>query len=205
VAPSGYDAVDPGKYDLIQTGGSNGQQAMRFLCPGVYHFVHGGGTQGVDLGQGTFLAGQGVTLVFETGPNHNSQDSVLKVPSGSTLLLNCLPAAPHNCPGAQRDAPWRTGDARHDFPVSIWIKPEASCPIVPALSCSSSSVFQMGSGAGLDVKGIIFAPTDDVKIAGNGTHHGAGEIWAWTIEYKGGSQLDQMYEGDEEGYPLIVE
>jgi len=199
-APSGYDAVAPGKYSLIQTGTSVGQYAQRWLCPGVYHFVPSNGTQGVQLGSGTTLAGQGVTLVFETGPNHNQDDSVLSVQSGSSLLLNSAGA-----PGTRADAPWRTGDPRHDVPLTIWIKPDSSCPALPTTSCSSSSVFQMGSGSGIDVRGVIFGPTDDMKIAGSGTHHGAGEVWAWTIEYLGNSQLDQIYEGPDEGYPLLVE
>lgn len=200
--PTGYDAVKPGKYNLIATGTGGGQKALRWLCPGVYHFLPTNGTQGLQLGSNTTLAGQGVTLVFETGPNHNRNDSLISIASGSNLLLNC---AASNCGGTQIPAPWRTGDPRHDVPITIWIKPEASCPIQPSLSCSPSSVFNMGSGSGLDVKGIIFGPTDNMKIAGNGSHHGAGEIWAWTIDYLGNSQLDQLYEGDDEGYPLIVE
>jgi hypothetical protein len=44
-----------------------------------------------------------------------------------------------------------------------------------------------------------------MKIAGNSLHHGSGEIWAWTLEYKGNSNLDQVYEGSNDGYPLLVE
>ncbi|HLE59351.1 MAG TPA: pilus assembly protein TadG-related protein [Candidatus Limnocylindria bacterium] len=198
--PAGYDPVAPGKYNLIQTGTSVGQYALRWLCPGVYHFVPTNGQQGVQLGSNTTLAGQGVTLVFETGPNHNQDDSAFSIASGSALLLNSAGAG-----GTQADGPWRTNDPRHDVPLTIWIKPDASCPATPALSCSPSSVFQMGSGSGIDVEGVIFGPTDEMKISGNGAHHGAGEIWAWTISYLGNSTLDQIYEGPDEGYPLIVE
>lgn len=200
--PSGYDAVAPGKYDLIATGTGVGKQALRWLCPGVYHFVAANGSQGVQLASNTTLAGQGVTLVFETGPNHNQNDSVLSIASGSQLLLNCAAA---NCGGTTTAAPWRTGDSTHDVPITIWIKPDASCPVTPTTGCSPSGVFNMGSNSGLDVRGVIFGPTDKMKIAGNGLHHGAGEIWAWTIDYLGNSQLDQVYEGDDQGYPLIVE
>jgi hypothetical protein len=198
--PSGYDAADPGKYNLIAAGTGNNQIVLRWLCPGVYHFVPNNGTQGVQLGSGTTLAGQGVTLVFETGPNHNRDDSVMSVGSGSTLLLNSSAA-----PGTQAPAPWRTGDPRHDVPITIYVKPDQSCPVTPVPTCSASSVFNMSSGSGMDVRGIIFGPTDEMKIAGNGAHHGAGEVWAWTIEYVGNSTLDQFYEGADEGYPLIVE
>jgi hypothetical protein len=192
--PAGYDPVRPGKYDLIRTGTSVGQIAKRWLCPGVYHFVPTNGQQGLQLGSNTTLAGDAVTLVFNTGPNHNQDDSVVSVQSGSNLVLNQGGAAP-----------WMTGDARHNVPIAVWIRPDPNCPATPVATCSDSSVFNMGSDSGLDVKGMIFGPTDNMKISGNGSHHGAGEIWAWTLVYTGNSQLDQIYQGSDEGWPLLVE
>jgi hypothetical protein len=202
-APAGYDPVAPGKYNLMRTGGAVGQFAMRWLCPGVYHFVPTNGQQGLQLGSNTTLAGQGVTLAFETGPNHNLDDSAVSIASGSSLLLNSAAAG-----GTVTPAPWLTGDPRHNVPITIWVKPNTACgpfPALPTLSCSPSSVFDMSGGSGMDVKGVIFGPTDQMFISGNTSHHGAGEIWAWTLDYRGNSQLDQIYEGDDDGYPLIVE
>jgi Flp pilus assembly protein TadG len=193
-APTGYDPVAPGKYDLLRTGSAVGQFALRWLCPGVYHFVPNNGQQGLQLGANTTLAGEGVTLVFETGPTHNQDDSVVSIASGSALVLNL-----------SDPAPWLTGDPKHPVPMTIWIKPDATCPATPTLSCSPSQVFNMGSGSGLELRGVIFGPTDQMTISGNGSHHGAGEIWAWTIDYSGNSQLDQTYEGADDGYPLLVE
>jgi len=192
-----WDAIAPGKYTLIQA--SNGKN--RWLCPGVYHFVVGGNPTGLQLGQSATIAGQGVTLVFETGPNHNKDDTPLSLSSGASLLLNSPDAG-----GTTQPAPWNTDDPDHSVPISIWIKPSAGCPVTPIPSCSSSSVFKSVAGSGLGLRGIIFGPTDDMKIAGNNQHHGSGEIWAWTIDYLGNSQLDMVFEGtDDTGYPLIVE
>ncbi|MEX2184036.1 MAG: TadE/TadG family type IV pilus assembly protein [Chloroflexota bacterium] len=188
----GATGIAPGKYDLIEVA-NNGR---RWLCPGVYHLVRKNGTQGVQVGQGSILAGQGVTLVLEN-------DSTLLVQGGGALLLNSAGAG-----GTPTDAPWRTGDARHDMPLSVWIRPVASCvPLAPICSDSTSSaVFDISSAdSGMDVRGIIYGPTDKMKISGNGLHHGSGEIWAWTLEYKGNSQLDQVYEGSNDGYPMLVE
>lgn len=185
----GAIGIAPGKYDYIEV--AVGQR--RWLCPGVYHLVNKSGQQGVQVSTNGFLAGQGVSLVFES-------DSALRVDGGGTLLLNSATAG-----GTQTPAPWRTGDIRHDQPVSIWIEPVAGCdPLLPACS-SPSSVFNIAGGAGMDVRGLIYGPTDEMKIAGNGTHHGSGEIWAWTIVYAGGSELDQVYEGSDDGFPLLVE
>jgi hypothetical protein len=186
--PPYADSIAPGKYNLIQVGVNE----RRWLCPGVYHLVHKNGTEGLDLQSDATLAGQGVTIVFEN-------DSAADIRSGAALLLNGADAG-----GTQTPAPWMTGDFRHDVPITIYIEP-FPCGPVPTISCTSSAVFVMASQAGIDIRGVIFGPTDEMKIAGNGAHNGAGEIWAWTLEYKGQSQLRQDYEGNDLGYPLLVE
>jgi hypothetical protein len=190
-APTDYDPVAPGKYDLIETSNATGKIAQRWLCPGVYHFVHKAtnptNPQGLSFGSGTVIAGDGVTLVFDN-------DSELRIDTGATLVLNQAAAAP-----------WMTGELMHDVPLPIWIQPMAGCTVTFGPSCDGSDVFTMSGGAGIDVRGIIFGPTDNMKIAGNDDHHGAGELWAWTLEYLGNSKLDQVYEGSAEGYPVIVE
>jgi hypothetical protein len=186
------DAINPGKYDLIELG----VDQKRWLCPGVYHFVQriSGNPQGLQFGQGSILGGQGVTLVFDS-------ESEVDIRSGAALLLNSAGAG-----GTPSGGPWTTGDLQHDVPIAIYVEP--MCPVgTPTLSCDSvaTDVFVMQAGAGIDIKGVIFGPTDEMKIAGNGDHHGAGEIWAWTLEYKGQSTLRQDYDGGNLGFPLLVE
>ena len=136
-----------------------------------------------------------MTLVFES-------DSLADVRSGSVLVLNSAAAG-----GSETPAPWTTGDIRHEVPITIWIEPVAGCdPLAVACSSNTSSdVFQMAGGAGMDIRGLLYGPTDDIKISGNNAHHGSGEVWAWTIEYAGNSTLDQVYEGGDDGWPLLVE
>jgi putative Flp pilus-assembly TadE/G-like protein len=188
VIPPYTDAIAPGKYNLLQVG----VDEKRWLCPGVYHFVQKPGTDGLDLKADAILGGQGVTLVFEN-------NSVMDIRSGAAILLNSTGAG-----GTVTPAPWTTGDAQHDVAITIYVEPH-TCGPVPAVTCTSSEVFTMQAHAGLDVKGVIFGPTDRMKIAGNGLHNGAGEIWAWTLDYRGQSTLRQDYEGNDPGYPLIVE
>lgn len=190
---TGEPGVDPGKYSRIATG----TVTRRWLCPGVYHVVGSGSQDGLQLGSDTMIAGQGVTLVFEN-------DSHLDLRSGAALLLNCVTSGKPECANPT-PAPWTTGDARHEVPISIWIEPVSGCDPLAAACANPSAVFTVSSGGGLDIRGIIYGPTDEMKIAGNGLHHGTGEIWAWTIEYKGNSTLDQYYEGGDDGWPLLVE
>jgi len=190
VSPPYTDSIAPGKYDLLQVGVGE----KRWLCPGVYHFVEraSGSPEGLQFGQDAIIGGQGVTLVFDN-------ESVIDLRSGAALLLNSADAG-----GSPASAPWTTGDFLHEVPMTVYIEPQP-CGPVPSITCSDSDVFTMQAGAGLDVKGVIFGPTDNMKIAGNGDHNGAGEIWAWTIEYKGQSTLRQDYEGGDLGFPLLVE
>lgn len=193
---SGAVVLAPDEFSLLDVA----TNTTVWLCPGVYHFFSKqGAKEGLQLGGGSTVAGQGVTLVFEN-------DSALVADSGSALLLNCVTRGKPACTG-QVPAPWQTGDVRHPVPIAIWIEPVPGCNPLQ-ISCSdqtSSDVFRMGSGSGIDVRGIIYGPTDKMKIAGNGAHHGTGEIWAWTLEYLGNSQLDQVYEGSDDGYALLVE
>lgn len=192
----GAVVLAPGAFSLVDVA----TNTTVWLCPGVYHFFSKqGAKEGLQLGGGSIVAGQGVTLVFEN-------DSALVADSGSALLLNCVTPGKAACANPS-PAPWRTGDVKHPVPIAIWIEPVASCDPL-GVACSdqtSSSVFRMGSGSGIDVRGLIYGPTDKMKIAGNGAHHGTGEIWAWTLEYLGNSQLDQVYEGSDDGYALLVE
>jgi Flp pilus assembly protein TadG len=199
-------AVAPGKYSLIEAG----QNQAIWLCPkpgsntGVYHFVKRaqGSPEGLQFGPGSFIGGQGVTLVFDTSPapsgNTLNGPPLVLSSSGAGLLLNSPPAG-----GTLTPAPWLTGDPNHNVPIAIWVKPSDTG--TPLLSLLSSSSIDVDANPTLNVRGIIFGPTDNMKISGNGSQSGAGEIWAWTIVYTGNSVLEQVYEGDDDGYPLIVE
>lgn len=192
----GAIVLAPGAFSLLDVG----TNTTVWLCPGVYHFFpKQGSKEGLQLGGGSVVAGQGVTLVFEN-------DSALRIDSGAALLLNCQTPGQPACANPA-PAPWTTGDVRHLVRIAIWIEPVPGCDPL-AVACSdqtSSDVFVMSSGSGLDVRGLIYGPTDKMKIAGNGDHHGTGEIWAWTLEYLGNSTLDQTYEGSDDGYALLVE
>jgi Flp pilus assembly protein TadG len=198
--------LSPGTYAQIQTGSYQTQTAGRlWLCPGVYHLVH---QQGINvtlsLAQGTILAGQGVTLSFETTADGKGNTQAV-INSGSAILLDCDPGQDPDCGGPQQPAPWQTGWNLHNVPIAIWIRPVSGCtPDLPPCA-NASSVFKMAGGAGIDVDGIIFGPTDNIQIAGNSAHHGAGEIWAWTLTYAGGSILDQYFEGPDVSYPTLVQ
>ncbi len=205
---TGATGLAPGNYFQIATGQyQNGTtQGRLWLCPGVYHLVPKQGTNvTLDLAQGTTLAGQGVTLAFET-TSDKTKNTKAVINSGSALLLNCDPDSEPACGGPQQPAPWTTGWELHDVPLSIWIRPVAGCTPYTTNPCSNASeVFTMAGGAGIDVDGIIFGPTDKMTIAGNSDHHGAGEIWAWTLTYVGGSILDQYFQGPDVSYPTLVQ
>jgi hypothetical protein len=189
--------LKPGNYSQIQLGNSQ----RLWLCPGVFHIVNSGnGQQSLIMAQGSVLAGQGVTLAFEA-------DAPMKANSGSLICLNPDTGDTACNAGTHTPAPWTTGGTLHDVPIAVWIRPVADCDPLSSTICSDSSdVFQMNAGAGIRVRGIIYGPSDNIVLAGQVSQRStSGEVWAWTLEYAGGSVLDQVYDGPDVSHPLLVQ
>ena len=185
----------PGNYSSINL--ANGQRL--WLCPGVFHIVSngGGGTQhNLVMANGGVLAGQGVTLAFESNAGF---DSV----GGSAVYLNSAAAG-----GTPSDAPWSTGDTRHDVPIAIWVRPIADCNPLAATPCTdASSILKFAGGSGIDEVGIIYGPTDNITLSSANTTQAsaAGEIWAWTLTYTGQATLNQVFAGPDVSFPVLVQ
>ena len=49
-----------------------------------------------------------------------------------------------------------------------------------------------------DVEGVQYAPSDNIEIHGGATGTGhVGQIWAWTLFYSGGTQINQEGAGSQ--------
>ena len=107
-----------------------------------------------------------------------------------------------------KDAPWTTGWSLHDVPIAIWIRPVPDCDPLAATPCTDSSkVFQMAGGSGIVVRGILYGPTDNIKLASANTTQASssGEVWAWTLNYLGQSTLNQVFSGPDVSFPKLVQ
>jgi hypothetical protein len=70
---------------------------------------------------------------------------------------------------------------------------------------ASTNIFQMNSAAGVDYKGLVYAPYDNVKLAGQPTHDDIGQLVAWTAQFTGGTAINQGFDGPDSGTPVLLE
>ncbi len=69
----------------------------------------------------------------------------------------------------------------------------------------STNILQMNSSSGIDYQGLIYAPFDNVKIAGQPTHNDIGQLVSWTAQFTGGSEITQTYDGPDAATPVLLE
>jgi hypothetical protein len=87
--------------------------------------------------------------------------------------------------------------------MSLLVKKDASCsvPTYPqsepnGCTDSNNKTLNMAGGGSLDIEGVQYAPTDNVEIHGGSSGTGqVGQIWAWTLFYSGGTQINQQGAG----------
>ena len=84
------------------------------------------------------------------------------------------------------------------------------CKSAGAANCgtggsASTNIFQMNSSSGIDYQGLIYAPFDNVKLAGQPTHNDVGQLVAWTAQFTGGTAINQTFDGPDFGTPVLLE
>jgi hypothetical protein len=170
---------------------------IEYLESGRYFFQGGLDISGTLIG-GNVTAAEGVIIVV---PN----DQSIKLNNAKAVSLN---SGPDTC----NDESCRSGPAL-DFDGTP-LKTAAGLTLtieVPRLgacfsgltpidsSCSGSSVINMPGNGNLRVAGVVYAPSDNIKVDGNnsGTVGTIGQLVGWTITYSGGASLNQTYPGGE--------
>jgi len=176
----------------------------------------------LDINNSGLVLGDGVTLVF-------ARDADLNMNAGASISLNTgnmtnNPLAA-SCGGAAcRSGAWMAL-AGAQTGVNTWtdgLSPTYSTPSDPYLrglatyvcksmaDCAtggtpSTSIIQMSSSAGIDYRGLIYAPFDNVRLSGQATHKDIGSLISWTAKFSGGSTITQTYEGADAATPQLLE
>jgi len=185
----------------------------------------------LDINNSGLVLGDGVTLVFDRNARLNmNAGATISLNSGNTTN-NPLAAA---CGGVAGGGPlatckfagWtaRAGSGGH-YSWSLGTAPTYALPPVdpfergiasyicksagPA-NCAtggapSTDIFQLNSASGIDYQGLIYAPFDNVKLAGQPTHHDVGQLVAWTAQFTGGTAINQAFDGPDFGTPVLLE
>jgi hypothetical protein len=181
--------------------------------PGLYFFDFGLDAQGSVIG-GYTPSSEGVAFVFPKTQNvmfknrtNGSVPGILALNAG-TRYLN---------PGG------REATAAHDYSggfvqtnttpaklITVIVPPDTNCPVVypMPLACDNNEenkndAIDLSGGSGVYLAGVQYAPSDNVSIAGNSATGGyVGQVWAWTLQYTGNSQINQ--EGDQTQGPGVL-
>lgn len=194
---TGAICYKPGVYSAKFTLNQNTDVA--YLMPGAYSFPAGMKIGGSLYG-GLISSRPGVVLVFPEGQTllnaNNAMNFVLNYGSqGCTFQTSCQASPATDWAGKPVVTP-------AGLVITIEVRRDGACfsgtnPIISA-SCSTnqdSTIALAGKGQ-LAVAGVIYAPSDNVHVAGQtGTTGQVGQIIAWTVTYTGGATLNQTYPG----------
>jgi Putative Flp pilus-assembly TadE/G-like len=209
-----YPAVDycyqPGVYSFYFNV-ANKKTAL--LEPGVYWFNQGLLVQGNLIG-GYETASEGVALIvpqtqpFTVNGGGSGSANLLALNRGSAFSTGANCGSPSICatPSLMPDNVTKVQtDPTTGLPLSVIVAPNPlnPCPVVvPAPSgCAKQTGTINWSGAGggstlLAVAGVVYAPSDNIQVAGSTDSRGYfGQLVAWTITYSGQSTLNQTFEG----------
>jgi hypothetical protein len=143
-----------------------------------------------------------VTLVFDDAANLNMN-------AGASISLN----DDVDCSGVTcKFAGWTTGGRLN---WTSGLSPTYSLPTDPndrgiALyvlrpPSPSTSILQMSSGSGIDFRGIVYAPMDNVKLSGQPEHRDIGQTICWTLSLSGGVEFEQVFDGPGDERPTLLE
>jgi hypothetical protein len=198
----------PGRYNVELEGG-NGEFIL--LTPGVYFL-----NEGADLNSnyliGGWTAGQpGVAIVLnECNPGGGGGCAFRGEASHATILNG---GTQFNNPSgttatAALDAtgnPVVTSGINPAIPLTLMVRRSTSpiCDVQdfePHPNCSppKNSTLILSGGGSVFLAGVQYAPTDNVSFSGGSSGNGyVGQIISWTVKYSGGTDVRQVYPGDE--------
>ena len=209
--PTAGDLVkcyEPGIYD-VELKGTNGQFIL--LKPGVYFLNRGADLNGNYVIGGWEGGAPGVALVFNECNPGGGGGCALRGEAAHAVALNAGDAYP-NVIGALEAAPAQlpdgtpvttTGLTPSEVGLTLMVRKDPVCvvaPFEPSPNCSppKNSTLKLRGGAGLFLAGVQYAPTDNVSFSGSSSADGfVGQIISWTVTYSGGTDVRQVYPGQE--------
>jgi len=181
----------------------------------------------LDINNSGLVIGDGVTLVFDRNADldmnagasislnsGNITNNPLAAACGGVVgggLTNCRFAGWTARSGAGGTYSWTAGPSPiYSAPSDPFERGIAAYVCKSTANCASggvpsTNIIQMNSSSGIDYRGLIYAPFDNVKIAGQPTHNDIGQLVAWTAQFTGGSEITQTWDGPDAGTPVLLE
>ena len=92
--------------------------------------------------------------------------------------------------------------------MTLIVKKDPLCVVASIDSCpdeNQNKQLNLPGSGNLFVFGVQYAPTDNVAISGGSGSNGyLGQIWAWTVQYTGGSNINLVGAGDPKAGVLRI-
>jgi len=171
---------------------SNKDKSTAFLLePGVYFMDGGLETSSVVIG-GYWGGNPGVALVF----NECANQCQLTANSADLLALNFGDSSPFGSGSRATAAVGPQGlvqtSTADPVLMTLLVVPDNNCQVVQpypvACNDNGNNTLKLPGGGAVFVAGVQYAPSDNVKTAGNTNGQGiVGEIIAWTIYFDSGT------------------
>ena len=187
----------PGSYDF-GVGPLGSSVTTMVFTPGVYFFNEGlfPGNQPRVIG-GYEPGAPGVAFVF---PRHCNPDCSFAAASVPLVALNAGAAYPTGTGDAATAAQNWDGslvetNTKTPYPMTLLVSWDSTCVVGPteptACKDSENTQLKLPGGGSLFVFHVQYAPSDNVAITGGSGSNGfLGQIWAWTVQYTGGSNIN---------------
>lgn len=196
ITPTPTACYRPGIYESDFNVSQNTDVA--YLETGVYIFRGNLDVSGSLIG-GTESGKPGVVVVVR-------QDRTF---TGNNALLISINGGPASCampscrPGPVIDGEGKPITTTAGLPLSIMVTRDPACfaGITPILCTDNQNDTLTLPGNGqLRVAGVIYAPSDYVKVNGNNSNQTGtlGQLIAWRVSYSGGAQLNQYVASGKE-------
>ncbi len=177
------NCYNPGTYTQLL---SDGNQELTVLLPGLYYFSRGLDIQSMLVG-GFDPTDQGVTLEFPRDQQFKQRNGAVILNAG-TKFRNAGGTEPTTAPGMTGTDP--------NLKMTLIVIWDPACPVVlpypPSCHDNQNKALDLAGGTALYLGGVQYAPSDNSVITGSSDGNGyAGQIWAWTLTYSGGTTLNQ--------------
>jgi len=187
----------PGAYKFNWTGTT---PSIMIFTPGVYFFNTGLMPSSNTELIGGYEPGQpGVAFVF---PRHCNPDCSFVGASVPLMALNAGDAYPTGTGTAATAAVNWDGtkvqtNTKVPYPMTLLVTKDPNCVVGPTepTGCkdSENTQLKLPGGGSLFAFHVQYAPTDNVVITGGSGSNGfLGQIWAWTVQYTGGSNINLL-------------
>ena len=193
----------PGIYQFTLRDNEVPATKATLLEPGVYFL-----DEGLDIAEvvvGGYEGGEdGVALIFKECNNQCQ----LTANSAQLLALNMGAAYPTGTGARATAAQGPQGlvqtSTSAPAPMTIMVTKDVNCRVVQpyptACADSQNNTIKLPGGGALFVAGVQYAPSDNVKTAGNANGTGiVGQIIAWTLEYDAGHLNQESAVGNDPG------